>query len=75
MSSTVTSGITTVVSVPVQFVGADIQVGSSTGTVGFYGATPVAQQTVAAVASDPATTQALANSLRTILLNLGLVKA
>lgn len=44
-------------------------------TVGFYGTTGAVQQTVAAAASDAATTQALANSLRTILIDLGLVKA
>ena len=48
---------------------------SPTTTLGFYGDTGTTQQTVAAVASDAATTLALANSLRTILLDLGLVKA
>ena len=42
-------------------------------TVGFYGATGVAQQSVAAAGSDAATTQALANSIRTALINLGIV--
>lgn len=48
---------------------------SANTLIGFHAATPVAQQTVAAAATDPATTQALANSLRTILINLGLAKA
>lgn len=48
---------------------------STADTVGFYGKTGAVQQTVAAAASDAATTQALANSLRTILIQLGLVKA
>jgi hypothetical protein len=39
---------------------------------GFFGVTPVAQQSIAAAATDPATTQTLANSLRTAMLNLGL---
>lgn len=42
-------------------------------TAGFYGATPVARGTVPAAATDAATTQALANALRTALVNLGLV--
>ena len=39
---------------------------------GFFGAVPVGQQALEPAASDPATTQALANSLRTALINLGL---
>lgn len=45
---------------------------SPTTPISFYGATPVARQTVAAAATDAATTQTLANSIRTILINLGL---
>lgn len=41
-------------------------------TAGFFNATPVVQQTLAAAATDAATTQTLANSLRTALINLGL---
>jgi len=41
--------------------------------ISFYGATPVARQSVPVAATDAATTQALANSLRTALINLGLV--
>jgi hypothetical protein len=61
--------------------GVNLIVGTTTGTkigtattqkLGFFNATPVVQQTLAAAASDPATTQALANSLRTALINLGL---
>ena len=49
---------------------------SPTTPIGFYGvATPVAQQQVAAVATDLATAQALANSIRTIGINLGLWRA
>lgn len=47
----------------------------ATGTaaaLGFYGATAVTKQTLPAAASDAATTQALANALRTALINLGL---
>jgi hypothetical protein len=44
-------------------------------TIGFYGEVGNVQQTVAAVASDAQTTEDLANSLRTILIDLGLVKA
>lgn len=46
---------------------------NSTIEVGFYGATPVARQTVAVAATDALTTQALANSLRTALITLGVV--
>lgn len=45
------------------------------GDVGFYDTTPVAQHTVAAVGSDAATTQTLANDLRDALIALGLVVA
>lgn len=65
----------------------DSQVGNGSGTwqtgyreeynvagarCGFFGATPVAQQSIAAAATDAATTQTLANSLRSALINLGL---
>lgn len=43
--------------------------------VGFYGATPQVQLTVAAASTDEATAVTLANSLRTQLIALGLVKA
>jgi hypothetical protein len=56
-------------------VGSDANVGKSTGKVGFYEKAPVVQQSVAAVATNEATAIALANSLRTALINLGLVKA
>lgn len=56
-------------------VGSDANVGKSTGKVGFYEKAPVVQQTVAAVATNEATAVTLANSLRTALINLGLVKA
>lgn len=41
--------------------------------ISFYGATPVARPSVSVAATDAATTQTLANSLRTALINLGLV--
>lgn len=59
----------------------NIAVGTTTGTkigtatsqkLGFFNATPVVQRTLAAAATDAATTQALANSLRTALIDLGL---
>ena len=46
---------------------------SSSTPISFYGATPVARPTVSAAATDAGTTQTLANSLRTALINLGLV--
>lgn len=49
--------------------------GGVTKLVGFYGATGVAQQTATAAATDAATTQALANGLRTALIALGLLKS
>ncbi|HEY6022462.1 MAG TPA: hypothetical protein VIY48_22150 [Candidatus Paceibacterota bacterium] len=45
----------------------------ATDKIGFYGATRVAQQASAAAGTDAATTQALANALRTALLNLGFI--
>lgn len=45
----------------------------ATEKLGFYGKTPIVRPTVPAAATDPATTMALANSLRTALVNLGLV--
>lgn len=45
----------------------------SSGQIAFFGkVTPAGQQTLAAAATDAATTQTLANSLRTALINLGL---
>lgn len=45
----------------------------STDLVSFYGATPIVRPTVSAAATDAATTQTLANSLRTALVDLGLI--
>jgi hypothetical protein len=42
------------------------------GNVGFNSTAPIAKPTAAAAATDAATTQTLANSLRTILINYGL---
>ncbi|KKL60503.1 hypothetical protein LCGC14_2204660 [marine sediment metagenome] len=41
--------------------------------IGFYGVTPVVQASIAAAGTDAATTQTLANDLRTKLIALGLV--
>lgn len=49
-------------------------VGNPTDTVGFFGSVGDVQQTVSAEATDPATTMALVNELRAILLAHGLVK-
>lgn len=70
-----TSTPATTLSPTTQFVGEDIQVANSAGTVGFYDTTPVAQQTIAAAATDITTVVALSNSIRTILINLGLASA
>ena len=44
------------------------------GGVGFNNVTPIARRTVAAAATDAATTQALVNELRTLLIDLGLAQ-
>lgn len=49
-----------------------IEASGSAPMIGFLGATAVVRQTVAAAATDAATTQTLANDLRTALINLGL---
>ena len=43
----------------------------TTARIGAFGVTPVARQSVGAAATDAATTQTLANNLRTALINLG----
>jgi hypothetical protein len=70
-----TSTPATTLSPTTQFIGPDVEISNDAGVVGFYDATPVAQQTIAAAATDASTTQALANSIRTILINLGLASA
>ncbi len=65
--------------------GASFIFGTTTGTkfgtattqkISFYNATPIVQPSgIGAAATDPATTQTLANNLRTALINLGLVAA
>jgi hypothetical protein len=45
---------------------------AAAGKVGFFGAATVTKRTLAAAATDPATTQTLANSLRQALIDLGL---
>jgi ApbE superfamily uncharacterized protein (UPF0280 family) len=47
--------------------------GQSGEKISFYGATPVTVQASAAAGTDAATTQTLANALRTALLNYGLI--
>lgn len=46
---------------------------SSTEKISFYGASPLAQQTIAANGTDAATTQTLANDLKAKLKLLGLI--
>jgi hypothetical protein len=46
---------------------------TATDKIGFYGATKVVQGATAAAGTDAATTQVLANAMRTVLLNLGLM--
>lgn len=41
-------------------------------TMGFFSATPVAQQTLPAAATDPTTTQALANAIRAAMIAYGM---
>jgi hypothetical protein len=48
---------------------------SSGGNIGAFGVAPVARQSVGAAATDAATTQTLANNLRTALINLGWCQA
>jgi hypothetical protein len=53
--------------------GVPVQVGGASGAVGFFGATPVAQQATIAAATDAATVILTANACRTALRNLGLM--
>jgi hypothetical protein len=54
--------------------GVPVQVGGSAATlVGFYGATPVAQQATVAAATDATTVIVTANACRTALRNLGIM--
>lgn len=46
---------------------------NQTEPLAFFNATPVVQQASAAAGTDATTTQALANALRTALLNYGLI--
>ncbi len=46
---------------------------SATDKISFYGATPVVQAATQAAGTDAATTQTLANAMRTALRNLGLM--
>lgn len=52
--------------------GLRIEADGAVARLGFYGATAVVRPTVPAAATDPATTMALANALRTALVTLGL---
>lgn len=64
-TSTVVGGVTTVSAPVIQFLGQDVLIASAVGTVGFYGATPIAKQS-----STGVTTVA---GVITLLQNLGLV--
>ena len=48
------------------------KVGWNNSGIGFFATTPIAKPTIAAAGTDAATTQTLANSIRTILINYGL---
>lgn len=52
--------------------GLRIEASGTAPMIGFLGAAAVVRQTLGAAATDPATTMALANNIRTALLNLGL---
>lgn len=52
--------------------GVRIEADGTAARIGFLGATAVVRQTLPAAATDATTTQALANALRTALINLGL---
>jgi hypothetical protein len=54
-------------------VGVPVQFGGTGGTLGFFGATPAAQQATVAAATDAATVIVTANACRTALRNLGLM--
>lgn len=49
----------------------DITIGPSGGKIGVFGTSPVARQSIAAAATDPATTMALVNQIRTRLISYG----
>lgn len=69
-----TTGVTLQVGLNVE-VTADtvgIKVGRSGGTLGYFGAVGTLKQTLPAAAADPATTQALANAIRTMLIGHGM---
>lgn len=51
-----------------------VEAGAAEVLAGFFGAAAVPRQAVGAAATDPATTQALANALRTALIALGFCK-
>jgi len=51
-----------------------MEASGSVAMLGFLGAVAVVRQTVGAAATDAATTQTLANNLRTALINLGLAQ-
>lgn len=48
---------------------------SASDKISFYNATPVVQTALTAAGTDAATTQTLANALRTMAINLGLMAA
>lgn len=71
MSSTSTPATTT--TAVFQFLGQDVQVGSSDGTVGFYGTTPVAQVATIANATDAASAITQLNLVIAALKTTGLI--
>ena len=48
---------------------------SASDKISVYGATPVVQAATVAAGTDAATTQTLANAIRTALINLGVIAA
>ena len=74
INTVVSGGPVEITTAQTQFVGPEVEIASASGKVGFFGTAPVVEQTIAAAATDAATTQALANSIRDILLAYGLVK-
>jgi hypothetical protein len=73
MASTVTSGNTVVTSPVVQFLGQDVQVAGAAGTIGAFGATPVAQPGAIANATDAASAITQLNLALAALRSLGLI--
>lgn len=73
MSSTSTPAVT--LTAVQQFLGQDVLIGNADGTVGFYGATPVAQGAAIANATDAASAITQLNLVLAQLRTLGLIAA